>query len=145
MSFLCDGDTLIRTSVLLLKSCGCLIPSLVITGSEDSELLRIERLTVEADLDADKLATDGLPLKTHRILLDGVNVNTRLLEDGTPSITELLPMPKFGPVTPRMEIRRLRLHLVDDDSRSRPMIASFPEVLVVRTPDRKSTRLNSSH
>ncbi len=109
-------------------------PSLVINGSEDSELLRIERLTVEADLDADKLATDGLPLKTHRILLDGVNVNTRLLEDGTPSITELLPMPKFGPVTPRMEIRRLRLHLVDDDSRSRPMIASFPEVLVVRTP-----------
>ena len=110
-------------------------PSLAISGLEDSELLRIERLTVEADLDADKLGSGGIPLKTHRLLLDGVHANTRLLQDGTPTISELLPMPKFGPVTPRMEIRRLRLQLVDDNSRSRPMIASFPEVLVVRTPN----------
>ena len=110
-------------------------PSLLMSESEDSELLRIERLTVEADLDTGKLGSQGLPLKTHRVLLDGVHVNTRLLEDGTPSISKLLPMPKFGPVTPRMEIRRLRLHLVDGDFRNRPMIATFPEVLVVRKPN----------
>ncbi len=107
-------------------------PLAAIDGAQDSELLRIERLTVEADLDTGKLGSGGLPLNTHRVLLDGVHVNTRLLQDGTPSISELLPMPEFGPVTPRMEIRRLRLHLVDCESKSRPMIAAFPEVLVVR-------------
>ena len=110
-------------------------PLAVIDGAEDSELVRIERLTVEAELDTGKIGSGGLPLNTHRILLDGVHVNTRLLQNGTPSISELLPMPEFGPVTPRMEVRRLRLHLVDSDSKSRPMIASFPEVLVVRTPN----------
>ena len=110
-------------------------PLAVIDGGQHSELVRIERLTVEADLDTGKLGSGGLPLNTHRVLLDGVHVNTRLLQDGTPSISELLPMPEFGPVTPRMEIRRLRVHLVDRDSKSRPMIATFPEVLFVRTPN----------
>ena len=114
-------------------------PVAVIDGAQDSELVRIERLTVEADLDTGKLGSGGLPLNTHRILLDGVHVNTRLLSDGTPSISELLPMPEFGPVAPRMEIRGLRLHLVDADSRSRPMIATFPEVLVVRARNAQGT------
>ena len=114
-------------------------PLAVIDGAQDSELVRIERLTVEADLDTGKLGSGGLPLNTHRILLDGVHVNTRLLSDGTPSISELLPMPEFGPVAPRMEIRGLRLHLVDADSRSRPMIATFPEVLVVRARNAQGT------
>lgn len=107
-------------------------PLAAIGETQSSELVRIERLIVEADLDTGKLGSGGLPLSTHRILLDGVHVNTRLLQDGTPSIRELLPMPEFGPVAPRMEIRRLRLHLVDSESKSRPMIAAFPEVLVVR-------------
>lgn len=110
-------------------------PSRVVHGAEDSELLRIERLTVEADLDADQMVAGGLPLKTHRILLDGVHASTRLLDDGTPTLVELLPMPNFGSVTPRMEIRHLRLQLVDDHSRNRPMLASFPEALIVRKPN----------
>ena len=110
-------------------------PSLAVNGDEAYEMLRIERLTVEADFDTDKLGDEGLPLKTHRILLDGVHANTKFKSDGRPSLCDLLPMPQFGPAAPRMEIRRLRVNLVDSESRNRPMAASFPEVLIVRKPN----------
>ena len=109
--------------------------SLAMQGGKAYELLRIERMTVVADLDTKKLADETLPMKTHRILLDGVHANTKLQSDGRPSICDLLPMPQFGPAAPRMEIRRLRLNLVGSESRSRPIAASFPEVLIVRKPN----------
>jgi len=110
-------------------------PSQVKQSGEVHELLRIERMTVVADLDTEELGGEQLPMKTHRILLDGVHAHTQLQSDGRPSICDLLPMPQFGPAAPRMEIRRLRLNLVDRNSRSRPIAASFPEVLIVRKPN----------
>ena len=87
-------------------------PSRVVHGAEDSELLRIERLTVEADL---------MPIRwSWRIASEDAPY---FLTAYTPALgywtmglyfVELLPMPNFGSVTPRMEIRHLRLQLVDD-------------------------------
>lgn len=98
------------------------------------EMIRIERLTVLTDVQAEKLLDKKSPLKTRRIILDGVHANVWLNENGDPSLYDLMPMPKLGPVTPRMEMRRVRVSLVDAQSKRRPVTAELDELLWVNTP-----------
>ncbi|MGI9470691.1 MAG: AsmA-like C-terminal region-containing protein [Rubripirellula sp.] len=98
------------------------------------EVLRIERLTVVTDVEPEKLLDQKNPLKTRRLILDGVHTNVWLNEAGQPSFNDLLPLPKMGPVTPRMELRRVRVNLVDGQSKGRPVTAELDELLLVNTP-----------
>ncbi len=97
------------------------------------EMVRIERMIVISDLHPEKLLDKQNPLVTRRIVLDGVQANAWLGEDGQISLAGLLPLPKLGPVVPRMEMRRIKLRLVDGESKSRPVDAEFPEAVLVNT------------
>ena len=98
------------------------------------EMLRIERLTVMTDVQPEKLLDQKSPLKTRRIILDGVHANVWLNDAGQPSLCDLLPMPDLGPVAPRMELRRVRVSLVDTQTNGRPVTAELDELLLVNTP-----------
>lgn len=97
------------------------------------EMVRIERMVVIGDLHPEKLLNKQNPLTTRRIVLDGIQANAWLGEDGQISLAELLPLPKLGPAAPRMEMRRVKLRLVDGKSKSRPVDAEFPEAILINT------------
>ena len=80
-------------------------PSRVVHGAEDRSFY-IERLTVEADLDADQMVAGGLPLKTHRILLMAYTPAPATGRWDSTCLT--VANAKLWLGTPRMEIRHLR-------------------------------------
>lgn len=92
------------------------------------EIIRIERLTLVSNVHPEKLLDKQLPLTTRRILLEGVQTNVWLNEDGKLCIEDLLPLPKFGPATPRVDIKRTNIRLSDKEQRSRPVDIELAEI-----------------
>lgn len=97
------------------------------------EMVRIERLIVVGDLHPEKLIDQQNPLVSRRIVLDGVQAYGWLDETGQLSLTGLMPLPKLGPVVPRMELKRVALRLMDRESNARPVDFEIPEAIVVNT------------
>ena len=56
--------------------------------SQSREIVHIEKLVVVADTKPERLLDRNLPLVTRRIVIDGLNVETWLKNDGTLSIQE---------------------------------------------------------
>ncbi len=100
---------------------------------QSREMVHIGRMLVVGNLHPEKLLDKQNPLVTRRIVLDGVEANAWLLDDGQISLAGLMPLPKLGPVTPRMEIRRLKLRLIDGESKGRPVDAEISEAVLVNT------------
>lgn len=71
-------------------------------GADDA--VRIQRLTVFADLEPSKLFGDESPLRTHRIAVEGVTADMRVDADGTHNLATLWPLPQFGPICPRIDV-----------------------------------------
>ncbi len=99
------------------------------------EMVRVERMIVVTDVHPEKLLEQQNPLKTQRVILDGVQANVWLTSDGRISLTDLLPLPKLGPVAPRMEIRGIKLSLFDGDSKNRPVVAELNEAVILNSSD----------
>ena len=89
--------------------------------SKPKEIIRINRLTVVAKADPERLLHRSLPLDTQAIILDGVTANTWLAEDDQISLSKLWPLPKFGPEAPKMVIRQTRVNFFSDASSNRPL------------------------
>lgn len=94
------------------------------------EMLRIERLTVLTDVHPQKLLDQDLPLTTRGIVLDGVHATAWMDKDQQLSLATLWPLPKFGPVAPRMVMRRVSLGLLGGSSHRRPITTELKEVVV---------------
>ncbi len=77
------------------------------------DLVRIERIFVLADIAPEKLLDKYSPIVTRRIVLDGVTANAWMGADGQVSLAALMPLPKFGPVCPKIELRDVNLRLID--------------------------------
>lgn len=99
-------------------------------GRGTREMLRIERLTVLADIDPEKLLDRSLPLTTRGIVMDGVHATLWLTENQQISLAELWPLPKLGPVAPRMVMRNVSIGLLSATANRRPIAAELEEVLV---------------
>ena len=99
---------------------------------QSKELCRVARLTVVADLDLDpeRLRRKQAPMKTRRLILQGVRANVWLDADGGVSLAKLYPLPSMGPVCPRVEVRDARLRLLGDTARSRPVEFDVKHVLL---------------
>ena len=99
--------------------------------SQSREIVHIEKLVVVADTKPERLLDRNLPLVTRRIVIDGLNVETWLKNDGTLSIQELWPPPKMGPEAPRTEIYRANIKLVDLNNSAPPIELKLSEINVV--------------
>ncbi len=97
------------------------------------EMVRIERMTVVAEVHPELLIDKKIPLVTKRVVMDGVQANAWLSE-GKISLAALIPLPNLGPVTPRMDLRRVSFRLLDGISNDRPINAEFENVTVLNTP-----------
>ena len=102
-----------------------------ITGTGSREILRIEKLTIVADTVAENLLEKRSPLITRRVVIDGVNVDTWLQDDGQLAIQKLWPLPKMGPAAPRIEVRRANLRLIDLEGNRRPLELDVSDLLVI--------------
>ncbi len=98
------------------------------------EMLRIERLTVITDLHTKKLVDQQNPFVTRRVLVEGVTANVWLDDKNEISLASLMPLPKFGPVAPRIDVRQISLRLAGDDPTSRPIDAELSEIVVLNHP-----------
>ncbi len=76
-------------------------------GTQD--LLVIDRLIVLADTHPEKLLDKENPFVTRRIVVDGVQVDARLSDDGSIAVGKLWPPPTMGPSAPRIEVRHGKL------------------------------------
>jgi hypothetical protein len=99
------------------------------------EMVRVERLTVVADVHPEKLLDQQVPLRTRRIVMDGVQANVWLSQQGQVSLSALLPLPSFGPVVPRIDMRGVKLRLLSDAPRSRPVDAELEQVVLLNNPN----------
>lgn len=85
------------------------------------EMIRIDRLTVVADIEPEKILDRQLPLVTRRVLVDGVRANVWLDDDGQLSVTKLLRMPNLGPLAPRVQVRGAQIRIIGDRPQRRPV------------------------
>ena len=69
-----------------------------------SDVVRIQRLTVFADLEPSKLLAEESPLRTRRIAVEGVSAHVRVHADGTHNLATLWPLPQFGPACPQIDV-----------------------------------------
>ncbi|TWU21102.1 hypothetical protein Pla52o_41350 [Novipirellula galeiformis] len=97
------------------------------------EMVRIEQLVVVANIHPEKLLDKELPLTTNRIAISGFHANVTLAEDGTPSLSQLLPLPKLGPLTPRIDVLQAKINLFDPLASRRPIRAEIAEFSLTNT------------
>ncbi|NND99445.1 MAG: hypothetical protein HKN47_19185 [Pirellulaceae bacterium] len=110
-----------------------------LTSSESREMIRVEKLTVVASTEPEKLLEKKNPLVTRRVVLDGVHVDAWMTADDKLSLEQLWPMPKFGPAAPRVEIHRAHLRLVDVSGSTQPIELELSHLLLVN-----GAKINSS-
>lgn len=84
-------------------------------------MLRIERLVVVSAIDPRQALRGESPLSATKVVVDGLQLDSWISEDGTLSATRLWPPPELGPVCPRVEFVRGRLRLLDSTGRQRPL------------------------
>ena len=94
------------------------------------EVVRINRMTVLADVDAEKLLQQNIPLDTHAILLEGVSANAWLTESQEFSLATLWPLPKLGPEAPKMIVRQLQVKFFGSRDSQRPISAEIAEISI---------------
>ncbi len=99
------------------------------------ELIRIERLTLVSDVRPEKLLDKQVPLETKRIVIEGVQANAWLKENGRLCLEDLLPLPAFGPAASRVDIKQTKIRLGNRDLRSRPIDIELADVLMRNTID----------
>ncbi|TWT67440.1 hypothetical protein [Allorhodopirellula solitaria] len=71
----------------------------------------IKRITVFSDIDIQELLDRRNPLKTRRVVIDGVTADASLQSDGEFSLAGLWPPPKLGPTCPLIELRDVGLNV----------------------------------
>lgn len=103
------------------------------------ELIRIDRLTVVADVHPEKLLDQANPLVTRRIAIDGVTANVWLQEDGKICLEALMPLPNLGPAAPRIDLADVHLRLFGDDPAARPIDAELNRVVLLNRPRANGT------
>ncbi|TWT76239.1 hypothetical protein CA13_67310 [Planctomycetes bacterium CA13] len=91
------------------------------------EMIRIEQIIVFANVHPEKLLDKEVPLTTTRVALSGIETNVTLAADGTPSLAKLMPLPKFGPESPRMDACRAKVNLFDAQGTRRVLAAELAE------------------
>lgn len=84
-------------------------------------MLRIERLVVVSAIDPRQALRGESPLSATKVVVDGLQLDSWISEDGTLSATRLWPPPELGPVCPRVEFVRGRIRLLDPSGRQRPL------------------------
>lgn len=84
-------------------------------------LLRIERLIVVSAIDPRQVLRGESPLAATKVVVDGLQLDAWVADDGTLSTARLWPPPELGPVCPRVEFVRGRLRLIDHTGRQRPL------------------------
>ena len=99
-------------------------------GLGEREMVRIERLTIFTDIHAEKLLEKQNPLEARRIKLEGVRANAWLRSDGELSLAKLMPLPKFGPSVPHVDVNRVQLRLMDETSGSRPIDIELDRIMI---------------
>ncbi len=95
------------------------------------EVLRISRMTVVATVHPEKLLESEIPMVTRRIVLEGVQANAWFDREGRVSLCKLLPLPSFGPVAPKIQLRDAKIRLIGDRSRGRPVELEIAEGLML--------------
>lgn len=103
------------------------------------EIILINRLTVMAEIDPEKLLHQSLPLNTQAIILEGVTANTWIDNEGQLAIAKLLPLPKLGPEAPKMIVRQTRLNFLGDLNAKRPLQCELDEIVIDNLPKRDGT------
>ncbi len=76
--------------------------------------VEIERMTVFADMDIQRLLDQRNPMQTRRVVIDGVTADARVQPDGTISLAGLWPPPRLGPICPRIEAHEVHLKVTVD-------------------------------
>ncbi|MFG0288375.1 MAG: hypothetical protein ACF8CQ_09375 [Rhodopirellula sp. JB044] len=71
----------------------------------------VDTMTVLADIDAKKLLDKRNPVTTRQVIVEGIHADVRLQSDGSSSLDGLWPLPKLGPVCPRVDLRDVALQL----------------------------------
>ncbi|MEO9594662.1 hypothetical protein [Rhodopirellula bahusiensis] len=101
--------------------------SLVSKWWSQQPAVKIDRLTVFADLDPQKWMAGDSPLSTRRMAVEGIVANVHVGSDNTLSLESLLPLPQMGPPCPQIDLYGVVTNLtfdtldsspVDSDSRS---------------------------
>ncbi|WP_338020163.1 hypothetical protein [Rhodopirellula sp. P2] len=79
-------------------------PNLVSKWWSQQPAVKVDRLTVFADLDPQKWMAGDSPLSTRRIAIEGVNANLHVANDNTLSLASLFPLPQMGPACPQIDL-----------------------------------------
>ncbi|MFG0267193.1 MAG: hypothetical protein ACF8AM_18895 [Rhodopirellula sp. JB055] len=100
--------------------------------------VKVDRLTVFADLDPQKWMAGDSPLSTRRIVVEGVTTNLHVANDNTLSLASLLPLPQMGPPCPQIDLYEVVTNLTFDagvqenassnDASPRPISASIQPI-----------------
>lgn len=98
--------------------------------SEHSELIRIDRLTVLGSFDTQLLKEHRNPIKTNRLVLQGVHANAWIQEDGQFNLASLFPLPVLGPAAPRMDLHAVTLQLHGGQT-TRPIKVDFSKIQIL--------------
>ncbi|MEM9646001.1 MAG: hypothetical protein AAF989_13510, partial [Planctomycetota bacterium] len=110
-------------------------------GSQPRTIAKVDRLTVLTDLKLNKVVESENPFLTKQIVIDGATVEIWSTDNHWSgetcdwnqgwSIEKLLPVPEFGPVCPRMNIRDVKLNLFADSTAKRPLRCDVRHVNVL--------------
>lgn len=103
------------------------------------EAIHINRLTVMAEIDPEKILHQAIPLDTQAIILDGVTANAWLTEDDQLSLARLWPPPKLGPEAPKMIVRGTKVNFFSDRDSNRPLQFDLDEIMIENRPQRDGT------
>lgn len=93
-------------------------------------MLHIDRLVVISDFDPQKMLNKEVPLVTRQIVIDGLQADAWIGNNGKLSLDRLLPIPQFGPVCPRIDVRRATVQLIDLDGHRRPIEIKIDQALI---------------
>lgn len=94
-------------------------------------MIRIERMIVVADVRPEKWFDPSSMVTTRRVVIEGLHADAWLEPGGEISLAQLLPLPKFGPACPRVEVHGADLRLIDPRGVRRPLEAKIAEALVL--------------
>ena len=107
--------------------------------SRSRDVALIDKLTVVAKTDPEKLLKKTNPLVTQRIVVEGVSADAWLDQEGKLSIQSLWPMPRLGPCAPKLEVRGASLRLIDVAGTAQPITVNVSNLEVVNTTNQGTT------
>ncbi|MGB7344833.1 MAG: AsmA-like C-terminal region-containing protein [Pirellulaceae bacterium] len=102
-----------------------------LTSNQPREVLSIKKLTIVADTNAENLLHKKSPLVTRRVVIEGFDAQTWMLNDGTLSLNQLWPLPVMGPAAPQIEFRGASVRLVDLQGKALPIEIDVSKALLV--------------